>query len=622
MTILKTLLGGGGASKDAFAPRPGIPRSDTQSAVEYVQENAGAPGPGVYAPTDAQYLTRGTEAGLSNERAVIDTTTITWDWSSTGQAKANLTFLGIEALTDPAADRVMAWDDSEGAVKFLTPSNGLAFVGTYLSITDPDLSFIVNASFVQGDVLYHDGTTLARLPAGVMGQFLRTQGSGSAPNWEYVPGGGDMLRSNNLIDLTNTATARTNLGVAIGSNVQAYDATLQSLSSLGTAANRIAYTSGVDTWAETTLTAFGRTLIDDVDAATALATLGAQPLDAELTAFAGLTSAADKLGYFTGSGTMAVTDLTATARTLLDDGSTSAMRSTLGLVIGTDVQAQDAELAAIAGLTSAADRLPYFTGSGTASLATFTSFGRSLVDDADAATARTTLGVAIGTNVQGWDADLDAIAALGSTGIAVRTAANTWAQRSIAAPAAGISISNADGASGNPTLALANDLSALEGLGGTGFAVRSTTDTWVQRIIANASAGLTWINGDGIGGNPTPVFANDLGAIEALSGTGLGVRSGTDTWVQRSIAGTANEITLTNGDGVSGNPTASLPSALTFTGKTVTGGTFASPAAITGLPDPTNAQDAATKAYVDSVVIVCHVDCEDELGPPVCRGVV
>lgn len=136
--------------------------------------------------------------------------------------------------------------------------------------------------------------------------------------------------------------------------------------------------------------------------------------DAEVAAIAGLTSAADKLPYFTGSGTAALADLTSFARTLIDDANASAARTTLGLVIGTDVQAYDAELAALAGLTSAADRLPYFTGSGTAALATFTTFGRSLVDDADAATARLTLGLEIGVDVQGADAELAAIAGLTS----------------------------------------------------------------------------------------------------------------------------------------------------------------------------------------------------------------
>lgn len=126
-----------------------------------------------------------------------------------------------------------------------------------------------------------------------------------------------------------------------------------------------------------------------------------------------------------------------------------------------------------------------------------------------------------GTNLASLGAATDGQLPIGSTG-------NPPVLASLTQPAAGITIA---GGPGTITFALANDLLALENLAGVGFAVRSAADTWVQRTMANASDGsISFTNGNGVAGNPT-VALNNRVRMQGVYWENLGITYSAGTGV-------------------------------------------------------------------------------------------
>jgi len=186
---------------------------------------------------------------------------------------------------------------------------------------------------LEADAITLGGTALGSLYSPIAGSSsIVTVGTIGTGTW----GATDVAVAHGGTGASSAADARTNLGLVIGTNVQAYDAGLNSISGLTTAANKMIYTSGSDTYAVADLSAFARSILDDADAAAVRTTIGAQASgsyqtsDAGLTSIAGLTTAADKMIYTSDSDTYAVTGLTSFARSILDDADAAAVRTTIG----------------------------------------------------------------------------------------------------------------------------------------------------------------------------------------------------------------------------------------------------------------------------------------------------
>lgn len=183
------------------------------------------------------------------------------------------------------------------------------------------------------------------------------------------------------------------------------------LSGVTPAADAVPYFTSTSAASTFQTTAYGRSLVNTADAAAARTLLSAQPLNTSLTALSGVTPGVNRLPYFDGVSSMTWTNLTAFGRALLDDADAAAGRMTLELnnvdntsdankPVSTATQTAlngkqnlNANLTALSGLTGTSGAVPYFTGAGAMANAPSTAYGRGLFNTANADSAQNYLGV-------------------------------------------------------------------------------------------------------------------------------------------------------------------------------------------------------------------------------------
>lgn len=286
------------------------------------------------------------------------------------------------------------------------------------------------------------------------------------------------------------------------------------------------------------LTAAGRALLDDANAAAQRATLGLGTGDT-LTFGSVTASITSPNVTITGGSITGITDLA------IADGGTGASnsadaRQNMGLVINTDIQAFSASLASIAALSTAANQGIYQTGSNTYANFSLTAAGRALLDDADAAAQRTTLGLGTVATLNTVNAGniSSLIAASGIT--ATELASN--------------SVTTDKVLNSNITFAKIQNISSTDRLLG-----RVSTGAGVIEEIVCTAAGRALLDDADAAAQRTTLGLGTLATQSGtFSGTHSGTSSGTNTGDQTitlsgAVSGTGTgAITTTLGSGVVG----------------------------------------------------------------------
>ena len=121
----------------------------------------------------------------------------------------------------------------------------------------------------------------------------------------------------------------------------------------------------------------------------------------------------------------------------------------------------------------------------------------------------------------------------------------------------GLSLTD-NGAQSNYVIGLTGALANFNALG-TGIVAKTGVSTLANRTITAGTVGLSLTNGDGVSGNPTVSLTGAPLSLAQTAGSGmLAISSG--TVIARQVTGTANEITVVDGTGASGDPVISIAS--------------------------------------------------------------